>query len=217
MPARTALSRRDVLKSSAAALALSALLPAAPALAQTAVSMEALLEDGPLPDIWLGDPKAPVTVIEYASTTCSHCANFHATTFKELKTKYIDTGKVRFVLREFPLNNVDLGAYMIARCAGDDKRYAIVDLLFAQQKSWMNDKPLASLVSLMRQAGVSEQQVEACLKDKVLYDNMVKARDLATSKFGVNSTPTFFINGQRQVGALSLEEMEKVILPFIKG
>ena len=217
MPARTALSRRDVLKSSAAALALSALLPAAPALAQTAVSMEALLEDGPLPDIWLGDPKAPVTVIEYASTTCSHCANFHATTFKELKTKYIETGKVRFVLREFPLNNVDLGAYMIARCAGDDKRYAIVDLLFAQQKSWMNDKPLASLVSLMRQAGVSEQQVEACLKDKVLYDNMVKARDLATSKFGVNSTPTFFINGQRQVGALSLEEMEKVILPFIKG
>ena len=217
MPARTALSRRDVLKSSAAALALSALLPAAPALAQTAVSMEALLEDGPLPDIWLGDPKAPVTVIEYASTTCSHCANFHATTFKELKTKYIDTGKVRFVLREFPLNNVDLGAYMIARCAGEDKRYAIVDLLFAQQKSWMNDKPLASLVSLMRQAGVSEQQVEACLKDKVLYDNMVKARDLATSKFGVNSTPTFFINGQRQVGALSLEEMEKVILPFIKG
>ena len=217
MPARTALSRRDVLKSSAGALALSALLPAAPALAQTAVSMEALLEDGPLPDIWLGDPKAPVTVIEYASTTCSHCANFHATTFKELKTKYIETGKVRFVLREFPLNNVDLGAYMIARCAGEDKRYAIVDLLFAQQKSWMNDKPLASLVSLMRQAGVSEQQVEVCLKDKTLHDNVVKARDLATSKFGVNSTPTFFINGQRQVGALSLEEMEKVILPFIKG
>jgi protein-disulfide isomerase len=210
------ITRRAALRTGAGALALAAIAPAA-ALAQTAVSMEALLEDGPLPDLWLGDAKAPVTVIEYASTTCSHCATFHQTTFKELKAKYIDAGKVRFVLREYPLNSVDLGAYMLARCAGDDKRYPVLDLLFAQQKSWMNDKPLASLVSLMRQAGVSEQQVETCLKDKALYDNTVKARDFATNKFGVNSTPTFFINGQRQVGALSLEEMEKVILPLIKG
>jgi len=209
-------TRRRALELAGSAIALAALSPL-PALAQGAnVSPEALLQEGPLPDLWLGDKAAPVTIIEYASTTCSHCATFHNTTFKELKTKYIDTGKVRFVLREFPLNNVDLAAYMLARCSGDDKRYPVVDLLFAQQKAWMNDKPVASLSGLLRQTGLSQEKFEACLKDSALYDKMTKARDIATEKFAVNSTPTFFINGQRQVGALSMAEMEKVILPFLK-
>ena len=209
-------TRRRALKLAGAAIAIATLAPSG-AFAQAAnVPPEALLQEGPLPDLWLGDKAAPVTIIEYASTTCSHCATFHNTTYKELKTKYIDTGKVRFVLREFPLNNVDLAAYMLARCSGDDKRYPVVDLLFAQQKAWMNDKPVASLSSLLRQTGLSQEKFEACLKDSELYDKMTKARDIATEKFAVNSTPTFFINGQRQVGALSMAEMEKVILPFLK-
>lgn len=209
-------TRRRALKLAGSAIAIATLAPSS-AFAQAAnVSPDALLQEGPLPDLWLGEKAAPVTIIEYASTTCSHCATFHNTTFKELKTKYIDTGKVRFALREFPLNNVDLAAYMLARCSGDDKRYPVVDLLFAQQKAWMNDKPVASLSSLLRQTGLSQEKFEACLKDSELYDKMTKARDIATEKFAVNSTPTFFINGQRQVGALSMAEMEKVILPFLK-
>ena len=183
---------------------------------QDTVPVADLMARQALPDNAIGDPDAPVTIVEYASMTCSHCAHFHETTYPTLKSKYIDTGKVRFVLREFPLNNVDLAAYMLARCSGEDKRYPVVDLLFAQQKAWMNDKPVASLSGLLRQTGLSQEKFEACLKDSALYDKMTKARDIATEKFAVNSTPTFFINGQRQVGALSMAEMEKVILPFLK-
>ena len=210
-------TRRRLLETAGSVVALAA-LPAlsAPAFAQAgSVSKEALLKEGPLPDLWMGSKDAPVTIIEYASTTCSHCAAFHTGTFKELKEKYIDTGKVRFVLREFPLNPVDMGAYMLARCS-DDKRDAVVSLLFAQQKAWANDKPLAGLNQLLRQTGMSQERFESCLKDQALYNKLTEARDLAAKDFSVNSTPTFFVNGVRLVGNVSLAEMEKVILPGLK-
>lgn len=209
-------SRRRVLALAGSGLALTA-LPAflRPAFAQNAsVSKEALMKEGPLPDLWMGSPDAPVTIVEYASTTCSFCAAFHTGTFKQLKSKYIDTGKVRYVLREFPLNPVDMGAYMLARCSGD-RRDAVVDLLFSQQKAWVNDKPLAGLNALLRQTGMAQSQFESCLKDQALYDKLVEARDNAAKEFGVNSTPTFFVNGVRMVGNLSLAEMEKVIEPML--
>jgi protein-disulfide isomerase len=188
----------------------------APAFAQAAaVSREALMKEGPLPDLWMGAKDAPVTIIEYASTTCSHCAAFHGGTFKELKDKYIDTGKVRFVLREFALNPVDMAAYMLARCS-DDRRDAVVGLLFSQQKIWLTDKPLAPLSQILRQTGMSQERFEACLKDKELYDKLAEARDLAAKEYGVSSTPTFFVNGTRVVGNVTLAEMEKLILPAIK-
>ena len=188
----------------------------APAFAQAAaVSREALMKEGPLPDLWMGAKDAPVTIIEYASTTCSHCAAFHGGTFKELKDKYIDTGKVRFVLREFALNPVDMAAYMLARCS-DDRRDAVVGLLFSQQKIWLTDKPLAPLSQILRQTGMSQERFEACLKDKDLYDKLAEARDLAAKEYGVSSTPTFFVNGTRVVGNVTLAEMEKLILPAIK-
>ncbi len=188
----------------------------APAFAQApSVSKDALLKEGPLPDLWMGSKDASVTIVEYASTTCSHCAAFHNGTFKELKAKYIDTGKVRFVLREFPLNPVDMAAYMLARCS-DDKRDAVVSLLFGQQQVWANDKPLAGLSQLLRQTGMSQDRFEACLKDKALYDKLGEARDLATKEFGVSSTPTFFVNGARLVGNASLAEFEKLIVPGLK-
>jgi protein-disulfide isomerase len=210
-------TRRRFLEIVGCGAALAA-LPAfvAPALAQAAsVSREALLKEGPLPDLWMGAKDAPVIIVEYASTTCSHCADFHNGTFKQLKEKYIDTGKVRFVLREFPLNPVDMGAYMLARCS-EDKRDAVVGLLFAQQRAWANDKPLAGLSQLLRQTGMTQERFESCLKDQALYNKLTEARDLAAKDFGVNSTPTFFVNGTRLVGNVSLAEMEKLILPGLK-
>jgi protein-disulfide isomerase len=210
-------TRRRLLETAACGVALAALPAfAAPAAAQGAsLSKEALLKEGPLPDIWMGSKDAPVAIIEYASTTCSHCADFHNGTFKQLKEKYIDTGKVRFTLREFPLNPVDMGAYMLARCS-DDKRDAVVGLLFAQQKAWANDKPLGPLSQLLRQTGMSQDRFESCLKDKALYDKLSESREIAAKAFGVSSTPTFFINGMRLVGNVSLAEMEKLILPGLK-
>ena len=188
----------------------------APAAAQApSVSRDALMKEGPLPDLWMGSKDAPVTIVEYASTTCSHCAAFHGGTFKELKEKYIDTGKVRFVLREFALNPVDMAAYMLGRCS-DDRRDAVVGLLFAQQKAWVTDKPLAPLSQILRQTGMSQERFEACLKDQALYDKLAQARDLATKEFGVSPTPTFFVNGTRLVGNVTLAELEKLILPAIK-
>lgn len=211
-------TRRRFLEIAGCGAALAALPAfATPAFAQAGtVSRDALLKEGPLPDLWMGSKDAPVAIVEYASTTCSHCAAFHNGTFKELKEKYIDTGKVRFVLREFPLNPVDMGAYMLARCS-DDKRDAVVGLLFAQQTAWANDKPLAGLSQILRQTGMSQERFESCLKDQALYNKLAEARDLATKDFGVNSTPTFFVNGTRLVGAVSLAEMEKLILPALKN
>jgi len=212
-------TRRQILEltGAGAATALAAgLLPSA-AFAQN-VPMADLMKPGALPDIWQGKADAPCTIIEYASVTCSHCAHFHETTYKELKAKYIDTGKVRFAMREFPFDPLAQAGFMLARCAGDDKRDAVVGLLLSQQANWaMTEKPLQGLTTLMRQTGMSQEKFEACLKDQALYDNVGKVRDMGAEKFAVNSTPTFFINGTRLVGAVELAEMEKLILPTLKS
>jgi protein-disulfide isomerase len=187
-----------------------------PALAQANPSPGELAQPGPLGDAVLGKPDAPVTVIEYASLTCSHCARFHVETYPELKKQYIDTGKVRFILREFPLDPLATAGFMLARCQGDAQYHAIADMLFERQKSWaFVDKPLDALQQMMRQAGMSQEKFESCLRDQKLYDGIVAVRDRAANTFKVNSTPTFFINGQRHAGFMTLAEMEKVIKPLL--
>ena len=192
---------------------------AAPVLAQgAAVALDELMAGEALPDVPLGAREAPVTIVEYASMTCAHCAGFYATTFPELKSKYIDPGKVRFILREFPLDPLAAAGFMLARCAGDDKRNAIVDLLFAQQKNWaFTDKPLEALAALLKQTGMSQKTFDACLRNDDLRDKVYKVHDRAAEKFGVTSTPTFFINGKRQTGEITSDALAKLLDPLLKG
>jgi len=214
------ITRRDALRYTGLALGAAYLLPKLPASAWAqSADMAALMQPGPLGDLWLGPDDAKCTIIEYASMTCSHCAHFHATTWPELRKRYIDTGKVRFTLREFPLDPLATGAFMLARCDGGEKYYPVTDLLFDQQKNWAfvqkPQSPVDSLEQLLRQAGYSKEKFEACLKDQTVYGaiNAVKARGMDVLK--VDSTPTFFINGQKHGGAMTLEDMEKVIKPIL--
>ncbi len=210
-------TRRDALKLSGLALGAGLALPrfGRPAQAQGA-PVAGLMQAGPLGDVWLGSADAKVTIIEYASMTCSHCAAFHRSTYPALKERYIDTGKVRFTLREFPLDPLATAAFMLARCEGDTKYYPITDLLFDQQAAWaFTPKPVDALEQMLKQAGYTKDKFEACLKDQKIYGavNAVKQRGLDT--FKVDSTPTFFINGERYTGEMSIDGMEKVIKPIL--
>jgi len=185
--------------------------------AQT-VNLADLVAPGPLGDKVLGSDKAPVTIVEYASMTCSHCANFHTIVYPQLKSKYIDTGKVRFILREFPLDPVATGAFMLARCAPEDKYFSMIDVLFEQQKNWAFTKdPPKGLLAIAKQAGFTEQSFEACLTDNKLAEAVQEVARRGNEKFGVNSTPTFFVNGQPMRGEMTPESLDKVLEPLLKG
>jgi protein-disulfide isomerase len=175
-----------------------------------------LMQPGPLGDMALGDEKAPVTIIEYASMTCPHCAAFHATTFPELKKRYIDTGKVRFIFREFPLDQLALAGFLLARCAGPDKYFPMIDTLFQKQKEWVIQKPLGPLMAIAKQAGMSETAFNECLQNQKLVDGIEDVRQRAM-KLKVESTPSFFVNGKPLRGAFSIEDFEKAIAPLVKG
>ena len=170
-----------------------------------------------LPDIVQGKADAPVTIVEYASMTCPHCARFHAETYPTLRDKYINTGKVRFILREFPLDPRAAAAFMLARCSGDgDKRTAVIDRLFNSQASWAySDTPLDALANLMKQTGMSGKAFEACLNDQKLYNKVVKERDDAGKDFSIDATPTFFINGVKYSGEMSVAMMSKILDPLV--
>jgi len=175
-----------------------------------------LAKAGPDGDIMLGSEKAPVTIIEYASMTCSHCAHFATTTFPELQKRYIDTGKVRFILREFPLDPLAAAGFMLARCAGKDKFMPIVEALFAKQPEWMVQKPIEPLKAIARQFGFTDQSFSQCLANQGVLDNIQAVRDRAAEKLGVNSTPTFFVNGKKLTGDQPIDAMAKVIDPYLK-
>jgi protein-disulfide isomerase len=219
------LTRRELL-TTGAVLALGAAAISAGALsplttlaiaADTNPSPEDLAHAGPGGDVMIGSDKAPVTVIEYASMTCPHCAHFEETTLPELKKRYIDTGKVRYVMREFPLDALAAAGFMLARCAGPDKYEAVVETLFAKQADWaMVQKPIPPLMAIAKQFGFTEDSFNTCLANQKVLDDVQAVRDHAVSKLGVNSTPTFFINGKRLVGDLSIEAMAKEIDPYLK-
>lgn len=204
-------TRRQFLKTTALTTAALGLVSAAPAWAQS-VDEDELLKPGPLGDKTLGDEAAPVTIIEYASMTCGHCANFHERTWPDLKKDYIETGKVRFIFREFPLDPVASAAFMLARCAPQEKYFDIVDIMFEEQRAWaFTDNPYQSLLDFSKQIGFTQESFEECLTNQGLLDAVNAVRERGANEFGVNSTPTFFINGEKHSGALSIEEMGKII------
>jgi protein-disulfide isomerase len=211
------ITRRQALDLIANTVGAALLLTGLPALAQDVKPVD-LSVQGPLGDVVLGPPDAKVTIIEYASMTCPHCAAFHKDTWPELKKRYVDTGKVRFTLREFPLDPLATAGFMLARCDGNGKYYAIVDLLFSQQRTWAYaEKPLDALRQMMKQAGFSQEKFDSCLKDQKLYDAVNAVKNKALDVFKVDSTPTFFINGQRHPGNLSIDEIEKIIKPMLEA
>ncbi|MFD1702639.1 DsbA family protein [Methylopila henanensis] len=206
----TLLARRSLLLLPAAAV----LARTVPAAAQSPAE-KALAESGPLPENSFGSASAPVTVIEYASLTCHRCRDFHLQTWPAVKQKYVDTGKVQFVFREFPLNALDAGGFMLARCAGEKRWHAVVDMLYRTDDAWAHaPDPLEGLRGLMRQFGMGAEQVNACLSDQAMLDG-VNAVARRGSIAGVTGTPTFFVNGRKASGMMTVDEFSKLIDPHL--
>ncbi|MEM7426195.1 MAG: DsbA family protein [Pseudomonadota bacterium] len=162
-------------------------------------------------DRWLGAEDAPVTVIEFASATCPHCANFHKGTWPKLKEEYIDTGKIKFIMREFPLDHLSLAGFMVARCAPDGRYFDMLDVLFKKQRTWTGHDPRGELFKIARQAGATQKSFDACLVNEDLAKGIAEARDHASSKLGVASTPTFYINETKLTGNQPISAFRKHI------
>jgi protein-disulfide isomerase len=204
------------------AVGLAALAASAPQLIGDANAQSAaaalVAKPGALPEMALGPAKAPVTVVEYASMTCPHCAAFEQNVLPMLRLKYIDTGKVRFVFREFPLDINAAAASMLARCiAGDntEKFYATISLLFKQQDQLVA-QTLVTLRLIGKQAGMDEQAVEACEKNQAQLDKIAADQKFAFETLKVDATPTFFVNGEKLKGAMSFEELDAKIKSLLK-
>ncbi len=173
-----------------------------------------------LPDMALGPANAPVTITEYASMTCPHCAAFNENVFPKIKSEYIDSGKVRYVFREFPLDIKAAAGSMLARCIAKDdagKYFAVIDMLFKQQNDWVVKNTTETLTRIGKQAGLSQQAVEDCLKDQALLDKIAADQKFANEVLKVNSTPSFFINGEMIRGETSFAEFDKKIKSLLKG
>ncbi len=206
----------------ASGVALVALTPSA-VLAQqkkgpAEVPVEELMKAADLADVAIGAADAKITVVEYGSMTCGHCASFATKVFPELKTKYIDSNKVRFIFREFPLDNLAAAASMLARCAGGEKTFPMVETLYEKQADWAftNGNPVPKLFDIAKQAGFTQESFDKCLTDQKLLDDVVATRERASKTFGVNATPSFFINGKRMTERTDqLESFDKLIQPLL--
>ena len=160
----------------------------------------------------LGKAEAPITIIEYASLTCPHCAHFDVTVLPKLKEKWIDTGKAKLILRDYPLDEPALRAAMVARCAPADRFYPLIDTLFAQQEQWATSRDYrAALEKLVKLGGMSDKEFKACISDKKLEDQVAQSRLTASQQLGVDATPTFFINGKKFDGAPTVEAFDQAL------
>jgi protein-disulfide isomerase len=195
---------------------------ARPAMAQSQSAVNALnallAKPAALPDMAVGPAKAPVTIYEFASMSCPHCAAFEQNVFPMIRSKYIDTGKVRYVFREFPLDIKAAAASMMARCVanGDaEKFFSTIDTMFKQQDPLMA-QTLETLQAIGKQAGMDEKATEVCIKDQTLLNKLSADQKFASEELKVNATPTFFINGTMTKGAISFEEFEAKLKPLLK-
>lgn len=174
---------------------------------------ETVDSDGPVyREMIYGDPAAPVTIVEYASLTCSHCASFHNTVLPELKKVYIDTGKVRLVFRDFPLDGLAMAGAMLARCADGDRGQALLNVMFRQQGTWvMSESPIEPLTSYAKLAGLNEDDVNACLENQNIMNAIREGQEAATNQFKIASTPTFFIEDVKIEGNRGFDYMAEII------
>ncbi|MEQ1719054.1 MAG: DsbA family protein [Hyphomicrobium sp.] len=181
------------------------------------VPVEELMKPQDLPDVAMGPADAKITVVEYGSMTCGHCASFATKVFPEFKTKYIDSGKVRFIFREYPLDNLAAAASMLGRCAGGEKTFPMVETLYAKQADWAftNGNPVPKLFDIAKQAGFTQESFDKCLTDQKLLDQITAQRTRAGEALGVSSTPTFFINGKRLQETPTLAAFDKMIEPLL--
>jgi protein-disulfide isomerase len=203
--------------SALAALVVVALLPFAGA-ARAQGESTLVAKPVSLPDMAIGHAKAPITIVEYSSLTCPHCADFEENVFPMLQTKYIDTGKVRFVSREFPLDIKAAAASMLARCAANgeaEKYFAATTMLFKEQGPLM-DRTTDTLKAVGGHFGMNEQAVEACVKDQALLDKLTADQKFAFDELKVDATPTFFINGEKLKGAMAFEELDRKLASLLK-
>jgi protein-disulfide isomerase len=180
------------------------------------VDMAKVLQPGPLRELSMGDLSG-VPLIEYGSLTCPHCAVFSKEVFPQLKAAYIDTGKVRFIFREFSRNTLDVAAFVLARCVGDDTTFAAIELLFAQQDKWaFVDKPLEPLIAAMRSAGLTHDKAMECLKDQAKADAFAGIAKRANQDVHITGTPTFVIVGKAYGGELTFDQLKAILDPLVK-
>jgi protein-disulfide isomerase len=164
----------------------------------------------------LGKPNAPVTIIEYASLTCSHCAQFHNEVLPKLKERYIAPGKVRLIYRDFPLDQTALAAAALAHCAGPDRYFSMLEVLFKTQSNWARaDDPIAALKQLGKLGGLTDQAMNACLADEQLTNGILQGRLAGENEYKIGSTPTFIIDGKAYPGSRDVEEFAKLIDPLL--
>lgn len=190
---------------------------AAPGTPDTAFEQE-LMVAGPLGDMAMGDPGAPVTMVEYASLTCSHCADFDIQVLPKIQENYIETGKVYYILRDFPFDPIATAAFMLSHCAGSERYFGFIDVLYRQQAKWaFTPTPMEDLKALARQGGISDESFDACMKNQEIFDHVKQVALRGAKTFGVRSTPTFFVNGEKIEGALPWNEFEPLIEKALKG
>lgn len=213
MPAT--LNRRHVISlagAAAAGIAFAGKAGAQSRSAEASVDAAKIAEAGSIKDMVYGKADAPVTIVEYASLTCSHCADFAVNTFPTIKEKYIDTGKARLIFREFPFDPRATAAFMLARCAPEDRYFPMVEVFFKQQQQWAGAADgEAALLQIAKLAGFTQESFKACLTNQQLLGDVNAIMERGSKEFGVNATPTFFINGQKYAGALSVDEMSAII------
>jgi protein-disulfide isomerase len=198
----------------------SALILAAPsgAMAQAAetVDVAKLMAPQPLPDRPLGAEDARVTVIEYASPTCPHCALFHNEIYPGFKSAYVDTGKVRFIVRPFVRNVLDAVVFMLAEAAGPEQYHNVIDTFFRTQAEWAaSNTPRDAILVVAKQLGFTDQSFEAALSNQELFNGMEAMREQALNEFGLTGTPTFYVNGKKLTGEQTLEQLAAEIDPLL--
>ena len=180
-----------------------------------AEDLSTLMDEGPLGEHIVGDPQAPVTIIEYASMTCPHCRTFHKDVYPAIKEKYIDTGKAKLYFREFPFDPAAAAAFMLAECSGEEKYFTMIDILFEKQSVWARGKVVDELFKIAKLAGFTQESFQSCLQNQELLDNVLSIQNKAAEDYGVDATPTFFINGEKYSGNMSVEAMGEAIEAFL--